>query len=489
MKNLIHPIAYVIFFWTILTFNASAQDMNSWLHEGPILLKNITIIDGLGHDAKPMRDVLIQDGKIARITVTTMMPTLPEGTLVIDSQGLTVLPGLMDTHTHLMNIDYSKGVVTGDEFAKMNGLDISNNAFNYALPTDDKEGREGVQRYLNADLYAGVTTVLDVGTDMDIAVTFRDDLASGKRMGPTIHTVGDTVTAMKTTETAVDDLHAPLALAEIQEIFDAREKLGIKHLKIYAGVTAWEARHLMHEAKKRGFKIIADMWGSNLSRDFMEISGINGYAHGGMLKMTPDDAAWMAANGKFATLTLNIFDNQRGLRGYKDYTERSFLNNSLIVDVYGRTAVENYYKAYLSLQQQWNENRGMYDLQLWGDKTRNLAFNMENLRVLLKAGVMLGMGTDAAYPPGSWPGEAMHYELELTVQAGVKPVEAIKMATHNNASYIGILDKVGTVESGKIADLLIVKGNPAENISDTRNIEYVIKGGKLVNRDALKFRQ
>jgi imidazolonepropionase-like amidohydrolase len=175
-------------------------------------------------------------------------------------------------------------------------------------------------------------------------------------------------------------------------------------------------------------------------------------------------------------------------RGYKDYTERSFLENSLVVDVYGQAAVESYYEAYLSLQQQWNENGGMYHRQLWGDKTRNLAFNMENLRVLQAAGVMLGMGTDAAYPPGSWPGEAMHYELELTVQAGITPVEAIKMATYNNAWYIGILDEVGTVEIGKTADLLIVRGNPAKNISDTRNIEYVIKGGKLVNRDALKFR-
>jgi dihydroorotase-like cyclic amidohydrolase len=258
MKNRLHLIAYSVLFLVSFTFNSSAQDMKPWLHEGPILLKNITIIDGLGLDPKPMRDVLVQDGKIARITVTTMMPTLPEGTRVIDGHGLSVLPGLMDTHTHLMNLDYTKGVVTGDEFAEMDGLDISNNAFNYAIPDDDEEGREGVQRYLNADLYAGVTTVFDVGSDMKMAVSFRDELASGKRMGPTIHTVGDTVTAMKTTQTAVDDLHAPLALAEIREIFDTREALGIKHIKIYAGVTAWEARHLMNEANARGFKIIAE---------------------------------------------------------------------------------------------------------------------------------------------------------------------------------------------------------------------------------------
>jgi imidazolonepropionase-like amidohydrolase len=472
----------------VIGFAASSSAFSQdefWQHEGPILLKNITIIDGLGHDAKPMRDVMIVDGKIARISVTTMMPTPPEGTRVIDGKGLTVMPGLMDTHTHLMAIDYSKSRVTGDEFAKMDGLDLSNTSFEYAYPNDDLES---IQRYLNADIYSGVTTVLDVGSSWETAVTMRDDIAAGRRIGPTIHTVGNTVSALQNTQNAVDDLSQPPAVAEIQEIFDTREAQGISHIKIYAGVTAWEARHMTAEANKRGFKIIADMWGSNLSRDFMEISGINAYAHGGMLTMTQDDAEWMADNDKFATLTLIIFDNQRGLRVYRDYEERSFLKNPLVVDVWGRKEVENFYDAFLSLQQQWNEDGGLYDRQHWRDKTGNLESNMENLRILHEAGVMLGIGTDAGYPPGSWPGEAIHYELELTVQAGIKPVDAIKMATYNNAWYIGIEDEVGTVQTGKAADLLVVKGNPAENISDTRNIVHVIKGGKLVNRDALKYR-
>jgi imidazolonepropionase-like amidohydrolase len=472
----------------VIGFAASSSAFSQdefWQHEGPILLKNITIIDGLGHDAKPMRDVMIVDGKIARTSVTTMMPTPPEGTRVIDGKDLTVMPGLMDTHTHLMAIDYSKSRVTGDEFAKMDGLDLFNTSFEYAYPNDDLES---IQRYLNADIYSGVTTVLDVGSSFETAVTLRDDVAAGRRIGPTIHTVGNTITALQNTQNAVDDLSQPAGMAEIQEIFDTREAQGISHIKIYAGVTAWEARHLTAEANKRGFKIIADMWGSNLSRDFMEIAGINAYAHGGMLTMTQDDAEWMADNDKFATLTLTIFDNQRGLRVYRDYEERSFLKNPLVVDVWGRKEVENFYDAILSLQQQWNEDGGLYDRQHWRDKTGNLESNMENLRILHEAGVMLGIGTDAGYPPGSWPGEAMHYELELTVQAGIKPVDAIKMATYNNAWYIGIEDEVGTVQTGKAADLLIVKGNPAENISDTRNIVHGIKGGKLVNRDALEYR-
>ena len=63
------------------------------------------------------------------------------------------------------------------------------------------------------------------------------------------------------------------------------------------------------------------------------------------------------------------------------------------------------------------------------------------------------------------------------------------MATHNNARFLSILDQVGTVEKGKIADLLIVEGNPAENISHTRNIAWIIQQGRVVDRNALKNRE
>lgn len=466
--------------------HSAFSDDDFWLNEGPILLQNITVIDGLGHDAKPMRDILVQDGKIARVSVTTMMPTLPDGTRIIDGKGLTVLPGLIDNHTHLMDIDYTRSTKTGDELAAMNGDDLFGNAFNYAIATDNLDG---MQLYLNADLYSGITTVLEVGGILDVSAQLRDEITAGTRIGPTIHTSGAFIDALQSTPNGTSSLVTVETLAEIREIFDSRAAKGASHLKIYGGVTAWEARHLSAEAKRRGFKIIADLWGSNLSRDFMEIGGNDAYAHGGMLEVTPDDAAWMAANDKFVTMTLIIFDNQRGLRAYEDYEKRSFLQNPLVVDVYGKKAVEQYYDAYLSLQEQWNDgDNAMYTIQHWGDKMGNLEFNMQNLRVLHDAGVVLGIGTDAAYPPGSWPGEALHHELELTVKAGIKPVEALKMATYNNAWYIGVEDEVGSIESGKIADLLIVEGNPAENISDTRNIRYVIKNGKIVNRNVLKFR-
>jgi imidazolonepropionase-like amidohydrolase len=159
------------------------------------------------------------------------------------------------------------------------------------------------------------------------------------------------------------------------------------------------------------------------------------------------------------------------------------------VGVLGEQVVKDYYDAFEMLRETFEEGENsLYNTQHFPNLPRILPDNMKNAKMLYEEGVVVGMGTDAAFPPGTWPGEAMHHELELHVQAGIPPVEAIKMATHNNARFIGIEDEVGSVEAGKVADLLIVKGDPSRNISDTRNIEYVVKDGRLVNRRAIEFK-
>ena len=87
--------------------------------------------------------------------------------------------------------------------------------------------------------------------------------------------------------------------------------------------------------------------------------------------------------------------------------------------------------------------------------------------------------------PNGTPGaESVH---ALRTQAGISPVDTIRMATLNNAVILRCDHEVGSVEKGKIADLLIVQGDPSSNISDTRNIVHVIKGGNLINRSKLKY--
>jgi len=460
-----YRIALPVFASLLVFFTADSvlAQTNFWLHNGPLLLSNITVIDGLGHEPAPMRDVLIRDGRIARVAITGTLPEIPADSRTIDGAGMTVLPGLIDAHVHIANVGFKP-----DEFERR---DIA-----------------GMDQALRAHLYAGVTRVLELGGDMDLSITLRNEIDAGQRVGPTIHTVGDTIGNLNST-TSVFELTSPDAQLEIQTLLDEREAAGIDIIKLYAGITPWEARHIMTEAKKRGMRGIADFWCTNLSRTVFEVSLIDSYAHGGCREITREEAQWMRANGKFAMLTLSAFETMGGQRAFADYPQRGFLQDPLIVDVLGEQIVEDYYAAFSMLRETFEEGENsLYNAQHFPNLPQILPDNMHNVKLLHEEGVIVGMGTDAAFPPGTWPGEAMHHELELHVQAGIPPLQAIRMATHNNAWFIGVQDEVGTIEAGKTADLLIVKGNPARNISDSRNIEYVIKGGRLIDRESLKLR-
>ena len=117
------------------------------------------------------------------------------------------------------------------------------------------------------------------------------------------------------------------------------------------------------------------------------------------------------------------------------------------------------------------------------DQFRSDAFAWTGM--LVDTGVMVGVGTDTPYLY-NWSGESLHRELELWVEgSGVSPLRTLQAATGDNAKILKIDDRTGSIQEGLEGDLLVVEGNPAEDISDTRNIRYVFTNGKLVDRESL----
>ena len=460
MKLLDYTFYLSIACFTLITTVSVAQIAAGYSYEGPILLKNISVIDGLGHQPYLNRDVLIDGGVIQKIAVTSMIGDLPENTKIIEGTDLTVMPGLVDLHVHLRRVDFTEANVGTMRFA-------------------------GINKTLNALLYAGVTRVFDMGNDHDLIIQLRDQVAAGKRMGPTIHAAGQTIPRLQSVNNVFEI--PTKGMEEIKQLLDKREAANIKMIKLYTGFSPWSARHLVHEAHKRDILSVADFWCSNLSRDLMEVTGIDGYAHGGCRVMDKGDAEWMRKNGKFVVLTLIVFETMGGHRIYPDIAKRGFEKDPLIVDAMGIQTIKDYYDNAYRIREYFEDGeQSFYQTQLFDDLTHLLSTNMENARILQEAGVLMGTGTDGSFPPGTWFGEGLHHELELLVEAGLKPLEVIKMATSNGAKILRVDSEVGAVSTGKIADLLIVEGNPAEHISDTRNIRYVIQTGKIVNRASLK---
>jgi adenine deaminase len=140
------------------------------------------------------------------------------------------------------------------------------------------------------------------------------------------------------------------------------------------------------------------------------------------------------------------------------------------------------------LMEYWEPNNNAFvssnAAEDWAMMKKAFSKKLEIVRPMRRAGVKFIAGTDLANPY-CFPGFSLHDELGLLVQAGLTPMEALQAATYNAAEFLGKLDSVGTVETGKTADLVLLEANPLEDISNTKKIEAVVVGGKYYSRPYL----
>src|SRR6202000_2507564 len=133
---------------------------------------------------------------------------------------------------------------------------------------------------------------------------------------------------------------------------------------------------------------------------------------------------------------------------------------------------------------------GLSEAQLAGKSDYTMHVDLKgaesNVPRLLAADILFAAGTDAVYP-GDFQGEGLHRELELLVESGLTPLQGITTATKNAAAIVNASKEWGTLEAGKLANLIIVQGNPDQRIGDTRRVAVVIKKGAGIDRAALRL--
>jgi imidazolonepropionase-like amidohydrolase len=158
----------------------------------------------------------------------------------------------------------------------------------------------------------------------------------------------------------------------------------------------------------------------------------------------------------------------------------SFLDNPLIADTTPKRALDSLRKQYAGLSEAQLAEKGDYTMHV------DLKGAESNVPRLLNAGILFAAGTDAIYP-GDFQGEGLHRELELLVESGLTPLQAITTATKNAAAIVNASAEWGTLEVGKLANLVIVDGRPDQRIGDTRRISFVLKDGVVLDRVALRL--
>jgi imidazolonepropionase-like amidohydrolase len=386
--------------------------------EGTLVLRGGRIFDGTGAPARE-GTLVIERNKIAKI-LPAGSTDWPKDAHVIDVSGKTVLPGLIDLHTHLTY------PLTAEEF----GVAISES--DATLRASEK------LRYF---IESGITSVRDVGSQGDVTFRLKDWVSENRISGPRVFPAGAFITAEggHSTENTPDELIRMMGAT-----------------RLASGPDDW--RLAVREQFHKGADVIK--LGSHFSAD--EIKAAVTEAHELGLKVTVD---------------AETFYIQRAVEAGADTIEHPLPRSEETIQLMAKkgVAADPTLIPYQIIFEEW----GGY----FGSTSRRFTFskdaNLEMLKRLRKAGIKCGVGTDLIlhwyrYMPGPYI-----RELKNFVQAGWSTPEALVAATKTNAEILDMDDRLGTLQSGKLADVLVVNGKPDENLDDLAKVELVIRDGYL----------
>ncbi|MGH7696953.1 MAG: amidohydrolase family protein [Gemmatimonadaceae bacterium] len=414
-----------------------------------IALTNARVIDGTGAPAREGQTIVLRDGKIAALGATGSV-TIPQGAETIDLAGKSVLPGLVMLHEHL-----------------------------YYPTGPGMYGQLGLS-FLRLYLAGGVTT-MRTGGNLNGYVDFnlKRGIDSGVVAGP----------AMDATAPYLNGGPFPLRQVRILKGPDDARKMvaywadeGATSFKAYMQITRAELGAAIEEAHKRGLKVTGHL----CSVTFAEAAklGIDNLEHGFMVAsdFAPNKQPDVCPTG-VAQQALPALDPAGPVARelIRELVARKVAITSTLTvfetSVPGRPVPPGLEVLVPQLREQFERQHSAIARQT--DTVRAAALKKEMALELAfaRAGGLLVAGTDPTGYGGVLPGYSNQRALELLVEAGFTPLEAISIGTLNGAKYLGRDAQIGSIAVGKQADLMVVAGNPAARIGDVRGVEIVFRLG------------
>ena len=434
-------------FLLVLSGNAYTQQSD----QKKVLLKNLNLIDGRGGLAQANMDILIHGERIAAIGKNLK----PAGATLIDLHGKTVMPAMISAHVHV-------GVIKG-------------NAQSGTFFT-----RENVLAQLKKYLDYGIVTVQTLGTDRPVLFEngFRDSLMNGRLPGARLFSGGfgfNVPDPSVTKESFMGNLYRPKSADEVPKMMRELKVLQPSMVKIWVDGSPETKmkpaiyQKIIEEAHLHQVRVAAHVYYLSDARKLIS-AGIDVFGHS-IRDSVVDDALIAQMKAKqipyIPTLALDKFAHAYTTK--PNWLDEPFFRSSLEPGVYEMLSSDMYR----------NEQRASAST---ARSASAFKIALQNVKKLHDAGVLVALGTDSGAFPIRAQGFAEHLELELLVEAGISPQDAISIASRNAARVLHIESDHGTIEKGKIADLLILNANPLENIQNTRKIAMVYKAGKEVVR-------
>lgn len=425
----------------------------------PVLrIDDVTLVVGDGSAPLAHRSLLLRDGRIAAIVPAGAALPGSRGARRIDGRGRYAMPGMMDVHIHLAG-----GVLA---FAR-----------DPAAPAgyDDAAALRALQGYL----HAGFTSVYDAGNAAEFIYPLRERERRGEILAPRIFATGRYLTwpgswgaqpggvALGTPlhdgAALRDDLEAQLrGHPDLQKLVYESGGLGpnawIPSMPqpVLRATIAW-----LHE---HGVRTTVHVSTEAAAREALD-AGIDSFAHTPAVgALSKDFVARVAAARVPLVSSMVVFDEIVQLGAGTAYLDGpDYVALMSAEDRRGRAASREAY-----LRTGW---------PAWFAAIQ--PYLRQNVRRLHEAGAILALGTDKSHAPLALR------ELELLAEAGIPAADVLTIATRNAAIYLGVADRLGTLEVGKAADLLLLRADPTEDVRNVRAIEAVIKAGAIVDRSRL----
>jgi imidazolonepropionase-like amidohydrolase len=393
------------------------------VHASVVVLAHVRVIDGTGKPVVEDQNVVIEHGKISKIENAHETPPKAD-TTVLDMMGYSVMPGIVGMHNHLY---YS----------------ATPNFEPGRVPLWDAPRLLPQMTFSAPRLYlaAGVTTMRTTGSVEPYAdLNLRDQIDAGLLPGPHIDV---TAPYLEGKSSYFMQMHQLESAAEAKQFVDYWASVGVTSFKAYMHITRAELKAAVDAAHQHGIKVTGHLC-SVTYPEAVEL-GIDNLEHGFWVNTQlsagkkPDECPESASEDTIKTM------DPAGAEAAK-----------LIQILVSR----NY----------------LFEKPLPDGQTM-LTHEMQMERQFVAAGGLLLAGPDPTGNGGVLPGFGDQREIELLVEAGFTPVEAIRIATLNGAIFEGKQASIGSVELGKNADLVVVKGDPSQRIADIENTEIVFKDG------------
>jgi imidazolonepropionase-like amidohydrolase len=432
-----------------------------------VVLEHVQVIDGTGAAPSPDRNVTLEGGIITAISPGADVPP-SDGTTVLDLRGYSVMPGIVGMHNHLFF--FVRGKLAAD--GSSDGFFVAEMIFS------------GPRLYLAN----GVTTMRTTGTLSPYAeLKLKQDIEGGLIPGPHMDVTGPYLNA--TPNSLAYGLTGPEDARQTVAFWADR---GVTSFKAYKDITREELSAAVKEAHKRGLKVTGHLC-SVTYEEAAEI-GIDNLEHGFFANTAQDPGKkpdkCSESEGDY-TLEHMIPGSPEAnriisslIRHHVAITSTLPGQASRVVDLdasmAGRPAVR---PAVLDAMAPSARDAYLYGRNRPANKSKQssdanlLRRDMELERAFAAAGGLLLAGPDPVGIGGNIPGFGDQREVELLVEAGFSPVQAIRIATLNGAIFLGRQDRIGSIEVGKNADLVVMKGDPAARIADIENVEIVFKDG------------